>query len=100
MAAISLDQIMQLADQLSQAEQVKLLLFLQHNLQAASPVTREQLLAEMDLLRAAGAFDGVESLRNRYADPDTDLSDEALRASIDTFATEWKQDIDGLATDN
>jgi hypothetical protein len=59
--------------------------------------TREELIAEMEALRAAGAFDQVESLSNKYANPALDdLSDEELRATIHEAATEWENELDEL----
>ncbi|MBN2305196.1 MAG: hypothetical protein JXQ72_11995 [Anaerolineae bacterium] len=99
MSAVSLDQVVYLANQLSPAERQLLI----QRLQPAPPdvyVTRHLLLAELEQLRADGAFEHVESLRNRYADPELALTDAELRASIDEFSNAWEQDIDGLAGDD
>jgi len=58
------------------------------------------LLAKLDQLRSEGAFDGVESLRNKYADPPLELSDSELRASIRESSQEWEQDLDDLFDDD
>jgi len=77
-----------------------LLLLIMSFSQPRSRVTRETLLAEMEELRAQGAFEGVESLRNKYAEPSLDLSDEELHASIRGFSQEWEQDLDDLFNGN
>jgi hypothetical protein len=57
--------------------------------------TREDLIAELEALRAAGAFNNVESLRNKYANPALDaLTDEQLSADIHEAATEWEKELD------
>jgi hypothetical protein len=93
MSTATFEQVVRLADQLSLDERVALVQYLQATLppQASTPVTRELLLAELEQLRAAGAFDGVESLRNKFADPPLELSDDELRASIREFSKEWEQ---------
>jgi hypothetical protein len=97
MDTVTLEQVIHLADQLSDSERNALLQHLQSTIVSARPrVTRELLLAELEQLRAAGAFNNVESLRNKYANPEITLSDEELLASIREFASEWEQDIDDL----
>lgn len=50
--------------------------------------TRTQLIAELDALRAAGAFDHVRSLRNQYPAPLLKhISDAQLLAAIHENAT-------------
>jgi hypothetical protein len=57
--------------------------------------TREMLHAEFAAQRAAGAFNNVESLRNRYAKPESDdLSVEELLKQIHDDATEWEKELD------
>jgi hypothetical protein len=68
--------------------------------QRSSRVTRETLLAELEQLRSEGAFEGVESLRNKYADPPLELSDNELRAGIRDFSKEWEHDLDDLFDDD
>ncbi len=56
--------------------------------------TRKELIAELEALRAAGAFDNVESLRNQYANPVLDaLTDVQLLADIHEAATEWEKEL-------
>lgn len=75
-------------------EQKAALLTTLQNEQTASELTREQLIAELDALRAAGAFDHVDSLRDQYPSPALNgVSDQQLRAAIREAATEYKTDI-------
>jgi hypothetical protein len=63
--------------------------------------TREALLAEFAARRAAGAFDPVESLRNKYANSAfDDLTDEQLSKTIHDAATEWEQELDEFFKDD
>lgn len=98
MGTVSLEQVVRLAEQLNASERAVLIQRLQATLlpSRSSRVTREMLLAELEQLRAAGAFDGVESLRNKYADPPLELSDEELCASIHELSQGWEQDLDDL----
>jgi bacterioferritin-associated ferredoxin len=75
-------------------EQKAALLTTLQNEQTAPELTREQLIAELDALRAAGAFDHVDSLRDQYPSPALNgVSDQQLRAAIREAATEYKTDI-------
>jgi hypothetical protein len=62
--------------------------------------TRAELIAELESLRAAGAFDQVESLRNKYANPALEaLTDEQLSADIHAAANAWEQEMDEFFED-
>ncbi|MEW6578262.1 MAG: hypothetical protein AB1435_03605 [Chloroflexota bacterium] len=91
-----------MAEQLDARDRAALVQRLQATLppEGSIRVTREVLLAELEHLRAAGAFEGVESLRNKYAEPLLELDDDDLRASIREFSTEWEQDLDDLFDDD
>jgi hypothetical protein len=53
------------------------------------------VIAELDALRATGAFDNLASLRNKYANPAlNDLSDETRRTSIHEVAIAWESELD------
>jgi hypothetical protein len=96
MVAVTFDQVMRLAEQLSPNEQLALAQRLL-TMAIASPtdsITLQAIQAEHGRRLAAGDFENVESLRNKYAKPDSDLSDEELRAGIREFATEWEQEFD------
>ena len=54
---------------------------------------RAQLIAELEALRAAGAFEHVTSLRNRYPAPALKyVSDQQLLAAIHESSNEWEAD--------
>jgi hypothetical protein len=101
MSAVSLDQVFRLAEQLSEAEREILIRRLQVTLPSKQRerVTAESLQAELERRHTAGLFDYVKSLRNKYAHPPLNLSDEELRASIHEFA-KWEEDIDDLFADD
>jgi hypothetical protein len=57
--------------------------------------TRAQLIAEMEALRAAGAFEHVRSLRNQYPAPSLKaVSDKQLLAAIHETSNEWEADLE------
>ena len=63
--------------------------------------TRDELIVELEALRNAGAFDNVESLRNKYANPTLDaLTDEQLAEDIREAATEWEKEMDEFFQDD
>ncbi len=101
MGTVTLEQVVRLAEQLDAHDRAVLVRRLQATLlpEGGSGVTRDMLLAEHQHLRTAGAFERVESLRNKYAEPPLDVSDDDLRASIREFSTEWEQDLDDLFDD-
>lgn len=98
MSAVTYDQVIKLATQLTPQERMALARFLLASLPVTSdePVTLETIQAEHARRLSAGAFDHVESLRNKYAKPGFDLSDEELRAGIREFANEWEQEMRSL----
>ncbi len=61
--------------------------------------TREELIQELDALRAAGAFKNVDSLYGKYANPDAaEISEEAFHADLHAIATEWEAELDEFDT--
>ncbi len=72
MTNIAFETIVQAVHELSPAQKMALIFSLQREMTQEVELTREQALAELEALRAAGAFDTVESLRGKYANPDTD----------------------------
>jgi hypothetical protein len=99
MADFTLKELVAAARKLSPAEKAALAQTLQVST-VATP-TRAQLIDELKALQAADAFDHVESLRNKYANPAlADLSDDELRAAIHGAATEWEQELDKFYTDD
>ncbi len=102
MGPVTLEQVVHLAEQLDAHDRAVLVQRLQATLlpEGSHRVTRDMLLAEHQHLRTAGAFQGVESLRNKYAEPPLSVSEDDLRASIREFSTEWEQDLDDLCDDD
>lgn len=93
MADISFQEIVQAVHQLSPAQKNVLI----HSLQVEiydEEFTREQAMAELEALRRAGAFVGVESLYGKYARPDTiEVSDEELNAYLRNVGKAWEEEL-------
>jgi hypothetical protein len=102
MSAAILDQIFELAEQLTPEEKLALAIQLQVPMSEDTDeeVTREQLIAELEQLRAAGAFDNVESLYGKFANPAVDLSQEDLDAYLHEISTAWETEIDEFFGDS
>ncbi len=62
--------------------------------QPADQLSRAALIAELEALRNARAFVGVESLRNRYTNQSISLTDKALSATIHDVANAWETELD------
>lgn len=92
MADITFEEIMRSIPKLTSEQKAAL----RRTLDSATLETsREQLIAEFAALRASGAFEHVESLRNRYAKPEHhDLTDNDLATTIHESANEWEQEFD------
>lgn len=92
------DDVMQLAQQLSLEEQNLLIHELRLNQlgladESYNP-TREQLIEELNTLRASGAFQDVESLYGKYANPNIpEISETEFHAQMHAIATEWEQEL-------
>lgn len=94
MADITFEEILQAAQKLNPQQKALLAQSLEIPPLDMGP-TREELIAELEALRSAGAFDNVESLRNKYANPMLEaLTDEQLSADIHEAATEWEKELD------
>jgi len=94
MADITFEEILQAAQKLNPQQKALLIQSLEIPPVDIGP-TREELIAELEALRAAGAFDNVESPRNKYANPALEaLTDEQLSADIHEAATEWEKELD------
>lgn len=78
MNQLNFREIAQAAEQLSTDERAALIELLQATLPVQAQVTREQLLRELESLRAAGAFENVESLYGVLATDMPPLSEEEL----------------------
>jgi phosphoribosylformylglycinamidine (FGAM) synthase-like amidotransferase family enzyme len=94
MADITFEEILQAVQKLSPEQKAVLAQSLDGPPLDMGP-TREELIAELDALVAAGAFEHVDSLRNAYANPAVaNLTDEQLMTDIHEAATEWEQELD------
>ena len=118
MADVTYDQVAKLADQLPAPDQLKLIDHLRAkreqpetdssaeriNADDSSALvipTREELIQELRVLQAAGAFNNADSLYGQYANPDlTHLSEADFHAELHAVATEWEQELDEFDTDH
>lgn len=98
---VTFEQVYKLAEQLPVEEQIDLAEKLRSKIprKFTGQVTREMLLAEHERLKAVGAFDNVESLYGKYANPDADVSHEDLLATIREIRDQWKEDFPELNDD-
>lgn len=100
MAEITFEEILQAAQKLTPQQKALLVQSLERQ-PSNTGLTREQLIAELEVLRARGAFDHVESLRNKYANPALDdLTDEQLSADLRDIATEWEKELNEFFGDD
>ena len=94
MADITFEELVEAAQKLNPQQKAMLLESLELSPADMSP-TREELIEELETLRVSGAFDHVESLRNKFANAgNLDLTDEQLAADIHEAATEWEKELD------
>jgi hypothetical protein len=101
MANVTLDEVIELADQLPERDRAALLAHLRAQMAGGTDeVTRESLLAEHARLKASGAFEHAGSLLGRYARPDLDLTEEQLDADLREIRTEWEKEIDEFFSDD
>lgn len=94
---ISFEDLVAAVQALPQAQKSALI----YTLNAGEPfededLTRERALAELEVLRASGAFENVESLQGKYARPFVDVSDEQLRAFLRQIGKGWEEELDEL----
>lgn len=100
MAEMTFEEILEAAQKLTPQQKALLAQSLELPPPDLGP-TREQLIAELEALRAAGAFEGTASLRNKYANPAlADMTDEQLLADIHEAATEWEKELDEFFEDD
>lgn len=102
MTKLSFEEIIAAARELPPAQKAALVQTLQAP-ELTSPSdspTREELIAELSALRAAGAFDHVESLYGKYANSGMEVSAEELHTTIREAATAWESELDEFSGDN
>ena len=93
MVDLTFDEVLAAAHKLSETEKSALISSLQS--ENNPQPTREQILAMHAALRAAGAFENVESLYGKFANPAVpSVSSETLNETLHTIATEWEQELD------
>ena len=76
MSSVTVEQILQLVEQLPDNERLWLIERLQ--IENESDVTREQLIWETEQLRRAGAFEKAESLMGKFATEGVAWTEEEL----------------------
>jgi hypothetical protein len=90
---MTFEQVLKAALSLRPEQKTILVKTLQVAPNAPADPTRAQLIAELEVLRAAGAFERVTSLRNQYPAPALKtVSDKQLLAAIHETANEWEAD--------
>jgi len=98
MVEMTFDQVLKLALALRPEQKAPLARTLQVASSVPGDPTRAQLIAELEALRAAGAFEHVRSLRNQYpAQALGHISDKQLLAAIHETANVWEADLAELS---
>lgn len=93
MIELTFQEVVAAASKLSPAQKAALVQMLQS--QGVMSPTREELIAETERLRASGAFERAESLRNKYASAAAaDLTEDELKATLRESAVTWEQELD------
>lgn len=88
MVTVSYEYVLELAKQLTPAEQTALIE--QLRARQSGRITREMLLAEFECREAPGAAEHDTLFFGKYANPAVDLSAEAIEATLHEVATEWE----------
>jgi len=95
MVDMSFQDIVQVVNQLTHEQKKSLIAHLQADAFDEN-LTREQAVAELEWRRAAGLFAQVESLMDKYARPNVDISDDDLNVYLKDIGTDWEADLDDL----
>jgi hypothetical protein len=93
MVAIRFEDLLEAVKALDAPQKAVVLRVLHQAPAPSSRVTREELIAEHEARRAAGAFEHVESLFNKY-DNGRDITYEEIEAAIHEASTEWEKELD------
>jgi hypothetical protein len=60
-------------------------------------VTREQIIAEGARLKAAGAFDGLESLEGKFRRSGQPVDADEVETYLRSLNSQWEEDLDQFA---
>ncbi len=97
MIEMTFEQVLKAALSLRPEQKAVLVKTLQMPPSASVDPMRAQLIAELEALRAAGAFEHVTSLRNQYPVPSLkSVGDKQLLAAVHETSNEWQADIEEL----
>jgi len=97
MSDVTFEDVFAMAKQLEPAKRLLLAMRLEESVPTTerADAQREALISELEQLRAAGAFDHVESLYGKYANSNVpEMSAEDFHAELHAIATEWEQELD------
>lgn len=98
MANVRLDEVIELADELSPQDRGVLLLHLKRDEEAVKRAySPEAILAEQERVTASGAPEHAGSLLGRFARPELQLEYEEIEAILHEAGTEWEKEIDDFA---
>jgi hypothetical protein len=102
MAEITFEELVQAAQKLSPEKKAALVATLQPSIadEDEDEPTIEQLNAELEALRASGAFKNVESMYGLYANAAAELSEDELFQQLREIGTEWEKELDEFFDDN
>src|SRR5258708_33053032 len=102
MSDITVEEILELAQQLDPAQR----LLLARRLEQSIPQTernialQQALIANHEHLRAEGVFTSVESLYGKFATPGVDWDEAEFDSYLHSVGTEWEGELDELTDDN
>jgi hypothetical protein len=97
MGKLSFEDVVRAARELPDAQKAALMMTLRMEVAPSMRLTREQLVAELAALRAAGAFGERESVSGTFARPGAQyVADEVLFGAIHEAATQYEEDMDEL----
>ena len=102
MNSLSFDQILRAAKQLSPKEKDDLIAHLRAEGEAVpserGTMLRAKMMAEFEQLKAAGAFENLESLQGKFARAGAHPDAEDVESYLRNLNTEWERDIDDLTS--
>jgi hypothetical protein len=93
---MTFNELVSAAEVLDPPHKLLLIQRLQATLPPSMALTRQAALAEIETLRAQGAFENVSSLMGKYAKADVQVSDDELREVLRQIGTAWESELDEL----